>query len=405
MDAASRRRSQLPIAIGATAPPVVPTPRATYSAYASLLRRDSLPAPLPAVRGGGGSRRLLVVAMAVLMVLVMYRGSGSSPSRSRDAHLASDHARSVSDKRRRQREMARRRKAALEEEEATDAVGDVGAAQVDDDTLDDDDDEQDTSSVEGAAQAAVAPGVATQAAAAPGVVSQAVAAPAAAAPAAAAPAAAAPAAAASAAGAGPAAASSFQALLPGAHGDRRHPVLFPARYVKEEPLPQKDCEPKWGNSYLRSFLDSRYDSCVPNWSALSEAEARGMRASRGLMEERRCVTRGGCQAGLHGALCSSSSRARSPAHPPHSSAGTPTVVSRITSWKVHTGANMHWMRNVAVDFGKTTVQGDQVREGVCREGCGGVSAALGIHQGPLSPHPCSATLTLASSREPASRIT
>lgn len=109
-----------------------------------------------------------------------------------------------------------------------------------------------------------------------------------------------------------------------------HPVLFPARYASGDAVPESGCEAKWGNSYLRDFLTSRRDSCKPNYDAMPEAARGAFRNYHGLLT-------------------------------PDSGVGPKQAVSRVTSWSSHTGANFHWMRNIAVDFSRASVSGDQRR--------------------------------------------
>lgn len=84
------------------------------------------------------------------------------------------------------------------------------------------------------------------------------------------------------------------------------PLLFPQRYSTAA-LPNQECENFYGNSWLRSFIDSRQDVCSP-------------RAA--------------------------------------SAADDGQLTSRITRWDAPTGARFYWMRDVMVDYTKMSLVGD-----------------------------------------------
>ena len=108
-----------------------------------------------------------------------------------------------------------------------------------------------------------------------------------------------------------------------------HPVLYPARFARGDAVPEgPECERKWGHSWMREFMGSRRDSCVPRYDSLPVAARNAFRTYHALTA-------------------------------PDLTVGPQQVVSRVTSWSAGTGANFHWMRNVAVDFARMSTSGDQ----------------------------------------------
>ena len=75
----------------------------------------------------------------------------------------------------------------------------------------------------------------------------------------------------------------------------QHPLLFNERYMKDTVLPKEKCENFFGNTWLRSFADSRREVCSP---------------------------------------------------------GNSNTGSRIWRYDAATGARFSWMKNVKIDFGK-----------------------------------------------------
>lgn len=100
----------------------------------------------------------------------------------------------------------------------------------------------------------------------------------------------------------------------GAMGDPHNVLAFYQRFMQDKPLEKEECESFYGNSWLRSFIDSRKEVCTPDGGgSVSAAD---------------------------------------------SVAGSPRVASRITGWEATTGGRFFWMRNVALDFTKASTQGD-----------------------------------------------
>lgn len=150
-----------------------------------------------------------------------------------------------------------------------------------------------------------------------------------------------------------------------------HPVLFPARFAGgatgegELATLSPECEPKWGNTWLREFAESRAEVCAPVAAAASD----GLRAALAAVS----VRSDDGTPGWRGDDWESGGDGDGAPRANWTRAGPSRAVSRITSWRATTGASFHWMRNVALDFSQLATNGDRRTFGVgfIRAACAG----------------------------------